>query len=42
MERYVKSCADGRIEADAVREIFELIHSESIRQQLSVMNSNEA
>ena len=41
MERYVKSCADGRIEADAVREIFELIHSESIRQQLSVMNSNE-
>ena len=42
MERYVKFCADGRIEADAVREIFELIHSESIRQQLSVMNNNDA
>jgi chorismate mutase len=41
MERYVKFCADGKIEVDAVREIFELIHSESIRQQLSVMNSNE-
>lgn len=42
MERYIKFCADGRIEADAVREIFELIHSESIRQQLSVMNDNDA
>ena len=42
MERYMKFCADGRIEADAVREIFELIHSESIRQQLSVMNNNDA
>lgn len=42
MERYLKFCADGRIEADAVREIFELIHSESIRQQLSVMNNNDA
>ncbi|MBQ5895978.1 MAG: bifunctional 3-deoxy-7-phosphoheptulonate synthase/chorismate mutase type II [Bacteroidaceae bacterium] len=42
MERYMKFCADARIEADAVREIFELIHSESIRQQLSVMNDNDA
>lgn len=41
MERYMKFSADGRIEVDAVREIFELIHSESIRQQLSVMNDNE-
>ena len=40
MERYMKFCADGRIEVDAVREIFELIHSESIRQQLSVMNGD--
>ena len=30
-----------QVSPDAVREIFELIHSESIRQQLSVMNSNE-
>ncbi len=42
MERYMKFCADGRIEVDAVREIFELIHSESIRQQLVVMNNNDA
>jgi chorismate mutase len=42
MERYVKFCADGKLEVDALREIFEIIHSESIRQQLSVMNSNEA
>jgi hypothetical protein len=42
MERYVKFCADGKIEVDAVREIFEIIHSESIRQQLSVMNNNDA
>lgn len=41
MERYMTLCADGRLEVDAVREIFELIHSESIRQQLSVMNNNE-
>ena len=41
MERYVKFCADGKLEVDALREIFEVIHSESIRQQLSVMNSNE-
>ena len=38
----MKFCADGRIEVDAVREIFELVHSESIRQQLSVMNNNDA
>ena len=42
MERYMKFSADCRIEADAVREIFELIHSESIRQQLAVMNNNDA
>ena len=42
MERCMKQCANGRIDADVVREIFELIHSESIRQQLSVMNSNDA
>ena len=41
MERYMTLCADGRLEADAVRDIFELIHSESIRQQLSVMNNND-
>ena len=42
MERYVKFCSDGKLEEDAVREIFEIIHSESIRQQLSVMNGDEA
>ena len=42
MERYVKFCADGKLEVDALREIFEIIHSESIRQQLSVMNSDNA
>ena len=42
MERYIKFCADGKLEVDAVREIFELIHSESIRQQLTVMNNNDA
>ena len=42
MERYVKFCADGKLEVDALREIFEIIHSESIRQQLSVINGNEA
>ena len=41
MERYVKFCADGKLEVDALREIFEIIHSESIRQQLSVMNNND-
>ena len=42
MERYVKFCTDGRLEVDSLREIFEIIHSESIRQQLSVMNGDEA
>ena len=42
MERYVKFCSDGKLERDAVREIFELIHSESIRQQLTIMNNDEA
>ena len=42
MERYVKFCADGKLEVDVLREIFEIIHSESIRQQLSVINGNEA
>lgn len=41
MERCISFCADGRIEPDAVREIFELIHSESIRQQFTVMNDND-
>lgn len=38
MERYVNFCSNGKLEADAVREIFEVIHSESVRQQLSIMN----
>ena len=41
MERYVKFCEKGRLETDVIREIFELIHSESIRQQLCVMNNDE-
>lgn len=38
MERCVEICEDGKLDADAVRLIFETIHSESMRQQLSVMN----
>ena len=41
MERRDKYCAAGRLDPDAVKEIFELIHSESIRQQLRVMNGCE-
>ena len=35
---------DDRLEivgVEAVKDIFEVIHSESIRQQLTVMNGNE-
>lgn len=40
MERYLNFCSNGKLEADAVREIFEVIHSESVRQQLSIMNDD--
>lgn len=41
MERCSEYCADGCLDVEAVREIFEIIHSESIRQQLAIMNDRE-
>ncbi len=41
IERYTKCCADGKIDMDAVKSVFEAIHSESIRQQLNIMNNEE-
>ena len=40
MERCAKGGADGKLDADALKAIFESIHSESIRQQLSIINKN--
>lgn len=39
IERYTKYCTDSKIDIEAVKSIFEAIHSESIRQQLHVVNS---
>lgn len=36
--RYTKYCKDGKIDIEAVKSIFEAVHSESIRQQLRVVN----
>lgn len=41
MRRYSEFCEKGRLDADAVRGIFEAIHTESIRQQLCIVNGNE-
>lgn len=41
IERYTRCCADGKIDIDAVKSVFEAIHTESIRQQLSIMNDEE-
>lgn len=41
MERCHALAAAHNIDADAIREIFETVHSESIRQQLRVMNDSE-
>ena len=38
IERYTKFCNDGKIDIEAVKSIFEAVHSESIRQQLRVVN----
>ena len=40
MERCARGCVDGKLDADALKAIFESIHSESIRQQLSIINEN--
>lgn len=41
IERYTKCCADGKIDIDAVKSVFEAIHTESIRQQLRIMNDDK-
>ena len=38
IERYTKYCSDSNMDIEAVKSIFEAVHSESIRQQLRVVN----
>lgn len=38
IERYTRYCSDSEIDIEAVKSIFEAVHSESIRQQLKVVN----
>ena len=38
MERCASYCMDKSLDAEAVKSIFEAIHSESIRQQLRIVN----
>ena len=38
IERYTKYCSDSKMDIEAVKSIFETVHSESIRQQLRVVN----
>ena len=38
IERYTRYCSDSEIDIEAVKSVFEAIHSESIRQQLKVVN----
>ena len=40
IERYTKYCADSKIDIEAVKSIFEAVHTESIRQQLCVVNGD--
>lgn len=40
MERYARACEPGKLDAEAIKTIFEAIHAESIRQQLSIVNEN--
>lgn len=40
IERYTKYCKDGKIDIEAVKSIFEAVHSESVRQQLRVVNGD--
>lgn len=41
MQRYAEFCEKGKLDADAIKSIFEAIHSESIRQQLRIVNDNK-
>lgn len=42
IERYTKHCAGGNLDTEAVKSVFEAIHTESIRQQLRIVsNENE-
>ena len=38
IDRYTKYCSDSKMDIEAVKSIFEAVHSESIRQQLRVVN----
>ena len=38
IERYTRYCNDSEIDIEAVKSVFEAVHSESIRQQLKVVN----
>lgn len=40
IERYTKYCTDSKIDIEAVKSIFEAVHTESIRQQLDVVNGD--
>jgi chorismate mutase len=40
MQRYAEFCEKGRLDADSIKGIFEAIHSESIRQQLLIVNDS--
>ena len=37
IERYTRYCSDSEIDIEAVKSVFEAVHSESIRQQLKVV-----
>jgi chorismate mutase len=41
IERYTKYCTGGKLDVDAVKGVFEVIHSESIRQQLCIVNDDK-
>lgn len=41
MERCEALCANHNLDAEAVKGIFEAIHSESVRRQLGIVNGNE-
>ena len=41
IERYTRYCAGSKIDIEAVKSIFEAVHTESIRQQLHIVNDTE-
>lgn len=41
MKRYEEFCLKGKLDPEAIKGIFEAIHSESIRQQLRIVNDND-